>query len=242
MQVDMNLIRDIRIFEDAEENIDGKSWPSYIGKIYEYRSLICDAIIDRLLLWLRINNYSLGTFHHLYLNLTPLLGHGKVMLAKRSISKEENWLRFVDAGCDISLFNSWDITEKSSFIVQAAKNALNMITPECKNVIDKCFLEVLGGGENLPILYKEKRDERHTVKIFARITDHRDFIPIIRIYDNKDTLIEEYTLKGCERNKFIMQYSSITFGAKTFKITPRKNVYSDIFTETIKLPYKYEAI
>lgn len=239
----MNLIRDIRIFEDAEENIDYKSLPHDMGKIYEYRSLICNAIIDRVILWLRTKNYSLGEFNHLYLNLTPLLEHGKIIPAKRSVYREENWLRYVDAGCDVSLFNSWDITEKSDFIVQTAKNALILITPESENIINECFSEVLTGGESLAVLYKEKHNDQYAVKIFARIKNNRDLIPVIRIYDNQGAQIEEYTLKECEHNKFIMQYSSITIGAKSFKITPRKNSLSGLYyTETIKLPFKYETI
>lgn len=74
----MKLIRDIRLFESDEPNVDRNSIPYYIGKIYHYDHMDCLDVIQRLLFLLRHRGFCYDGFDHLYLNLTPCLPHGEM--------------------------------------------------------------------------------------------------------------------------------------------------------------------
>lgn len=231
----MNLIRDYRLYESAVPNTDGHSLPGQIGKIYDYDAWDCLDITQRLLFLLRHRAFSLGNFHHLYLNFTPLLPHGIVKAAQRSSCREDNWLRYADVGCDPEQFNGWDLQNKRNFITEAFRKATLLFTQE-QALVEECFDAVIRYGENLEIPYKEKVGNPYTVCVLVKINSEPDFIPVIRIFDADGHEIICRTLKAYGRDSFLHQFGSITIGKRSVRINPRKSFGASFFDlEPIKI-------
>lgn len=233
------LIKDIRLFELDVPNIDGNPTPDYIGKIYFYDHIECLDIIQRLLFLLRYRGFGFNSFDHLYLNFTPCVPHGEVRDVNRYNVKDFSWYQYVDAGCDITLFNTWSIKEKTDFIIESIKKAV-LIKPSSnqRQIFINTFDEVIQLGDSLLIPYKRKENENFIAEIFTRIDNNLNFIPLIRISDKYGVLKTEQELLNYGRDEFIAQMGNITIGKSSVRITPRKNQHTDFYDLTpIKLEW-----
>lgn len=234
----MSLIKDIRLFELDVPNIDGNPDPYYIGKIYQYDSMDCLDVIQRLLFLLRYRGFGYDGFDHLYLNFTPCLPHGTVQDTHLYNIREFSWFHYVDVGCDIDLFNNWELKEKTTFILQAVKEASLMKASENQGeLFETTFNEVLQKGEQLLLPYKQKEKDNIVVDISTRINDELDFLPVIRVTDKDGLVKTEQQLRRYGRDEFISQFSTISIGKHSVRILPRKNWYAEFYDLT---PIKIE--
>ncbi len=234
----IKLISDVRLFESDVPNVDGNAEPNYIGKIYEYTSLRCLDVIERLLFLLRHRGFGFDGFDHLYLNFTPCVPHGEVRDVNRYNIREFSWYHYVDVGCDTKLFNSMASEEKTAFILKSAKKAALMKSPkELQKIFEDVFDEVLEKEERLLLPYMQKENEDYVVEVFTHISDKADFIPLIRVTVKNGELIAEKELRAYRRDEFICQFGSITIGKRSVRISPRKNSYADFYDLT---PIKIE--
>ena len=224
----MNLIKDIRLFESAVPNVDGNSTPYYSGKIMRYDHMECLDVIQRLLFLLRHRGFGFGDFDHLYVNFTPCVPHGEVRDVNRSNIREFAWLHYVDAGCDVELFNSWELKEKTAFVLESVKKAAMLKAPEeMRELFESTFDEVLEQGEYLLIPYRHKENENFRVEIFVQISDELDFLPLVRVSDREGNLVTEQRLRAYGRDEFISQIGTTTIGKRSVRIANRKNWYAD---------------
>lgn len=220
----MKLIKDIRLFELDVPNIDGNDTPYYIGKIYEYDSMDCLDVIQRLLFLLRHRTFGFDIFDHLYVNFTRCVPHGEVRDVNRYNIREFSWYHYVDAGCDPELFNAWDMAAKTAFVLEAVRKAVLLMAPEDQRTLfTDSFDEVLQKGECLLLPHKRKENADHIVEVFVRINDELDFIPMIRVTDRNNAVVAEQTLRSYGRDEFISQIGTISIGKRSARITPRKN-------------------
>ena len=224
----MNLIKDIRLFESAVPNVDGNSTPYYSGKIMRYDHMECLDVIQRLLFLLRHRGFGFGDFDHLYVNFTPCVPHGEVRDVNRSNIREFAWLHYVDAGCDVDAFNSWELKEKTAFVLESVKKAAMLKAPEeMRELFANTFDEVLEQGEYLLIPYRWKENENFRVEVFVQISDELDFLPLIRVSDREGNLVAEQRLRAYGRDEFISQIGTTTIGKRSVRIANRKNWYAD---------------
>lgn len=216
------------MFESNEPNQPGYGFPCYIGKTYSLDSTDCLEVTERLMFLLRYKGFSLGEFDHLYLNFTTQLPHGEILISNR-INSYHKWYRFVDAGCDVQTFNSWDYEQKCDFVIVSIRRAIGLFTDaESAKVVDDSFEEVLRYGAELAIPYKEKQGNPYTVRVLVKITDDLDFIPVVRILDG-NSLIHEEILPSYSRDLFILQFGTISVGKKSVRITPRKSYDAEYY-------------
>lgn len=226
----MSLIKDIRLFESDVPNIDGNATPYYIGKLYQYDHMYCLDVIQRLLFLLRYRGFGFDGFDHLYLNFTPCIPHSEVRDVNRYNIREFSWYHYVDIGCSIDLFNGWELEEKTAFILEAARKASLMKTPEnMQQLFLDTFDEVSQKGEQLLLPYKRKENTDFIVEIMVRINNELDFLPLIRVIDKDGVLTAEQTLRSYGRDEFITQISTITIGKSYVRIAPRKNYYAEYY-------------
>ncbi len=229
----MKLIQDIRLFESALPNIDGQSLPGYAGTLYPFDDGDCRPMIDRLLILLRRGGFSLGGFHHLYLNFTPCLPHGEIAIAKRSVFREMNWLRYADVGCAPHIARSMDEGCRVVFVQDAIRRALLLFaTPADVPLVEDCYAKVITHGADLLIPYKEKTVGQSALHILVRITDDARWIPVIRLYE-ADQRIGEVELPPYERSEFVLQMGAVSLAKRTVKIAPRRSIqasYCDLVT------------
>lgn len=235
----MNLIKDIRLLESSVPNVDGNSTPYYCGKIIRYDHMECLDVIQRLLFLLRHRGFGFADFDHLYVNFTPCLAHGEVRDVNRSNIREFAWHQYVDVGCDVDLFNGWDLKEKTDFVLEGIKKAALLKAPEgSKTLFCETFQEVLDQGAYLLLPYKQKENENFQVEVFTYISDDVDFLPLIRVSDKKGNVLTEQRLRAYGRDEFISQIGTITIGKHSARITNRKNWYADFYgLKPIKLEW-----
>ncbi len=235
----MNLIKDIRLLESSVPNVDGNSTPYYCGKIIRYDHMECLDVIQRLLFLLRHRGFGFADFDHLYVNFTPCLAHGEVRDVNRSNIREFAWHQYVDVGCDVDLFNGWDLKEKTDFVLEGIKKAALLKAPEgSKTLFCETFQEVLDQGAYLLLPYKQKENENFQVEVFTYISDDVDFLPLIRVSDKEGNVLTEQRLRAYGRDEFISQIGTITIGKHSARITNRKNWYADFYgLKPIKLEW-----
>ena len=94
----MKVIKDIRIYKSGVENIDGNSLP------ISFADKKLNAIIGRIVMKLRENNFSLGEFDHLYINFTTCPVDGEIALSQRSIDRYYPWYRYYDVNISDDMF------------------------------------------------------------------------------------------------------------------------------------------
>ncbi len=226
----LKLISDIRLFESDVPNTDGNHTPYYIGKIYQYDSMECLDVIQRLLFLLRHRGFGFDGFDHLYLNFTPCIPHGEIRDVNRYNVREFSWYHYVDIGCGTGIFNRLTLQEKNIFVIDAAKKAMLMKAfEEQRELLENAFKEVIQNGECLLLPYKQKTNQNYNVEIFTRITNDVSFIPLIRVTDRSGALKAEQELRCYGRDEFICQIGTITIGKTSVRIAPRKNSYSDYY-------------
>ena len=220
----MNLIKDIRLFEKREPDVDGTGTPCYMRELYGFDDIDLQDIIQRLLFLLRHEGFTFGSFDHLYMNYTPSLPHGEVRHNQRSRDYYHPWYRYTDAGCDIDIFQSMTMEEQRRFLSEAIRKAVHLHADEenCA-IFDRCFDRVMALGANLEIPYKEKVSENIKITISTTISDEVDFLPIVRIYDRKGDLLLKKHLRSYGRDEFIYQFRTITLGKKSVRIQISKH-------------------
>lgn len=224
----MNLIRDIRLLESSEPNEDYHATPYYCGKIIRYDHMECLDVIQRLLFLLRHRGFGFEDFDHLYVNFTPCVPHGEVRDVNRSNIREFVWLHYVDVGCDVDLFNSWELKDKTVFVLEGIRKAALLKAPEeMREVFTQTFDEVLKQGEYLLIPYRQKENEHYRVEVFTYISDEGDFLPLIRVSDKEGNVVAEQRLRAYSRDEFISQIGTITIGKRSVRIASRKNWYAE---------------
>ena len=96
----MNVIKDIRVYRSQVENIAGNSMPQGFAN----REL--NIILHRIVMKLRENDFSMGDFNHLYVNLTTCTVEDKIALSKRGKDKYHSWFCYYDAEISQELFDT----------------------------------------------------------------------------------------------------------------------------------------
>ncbi len=221
----MNLIKDIRLYEKREPDVDGTCHATAMGSLYGFDGMDLQDIIQRLIFLLRHEGFTFGTFDHLYMNYPPTLPHGAVRHNQRSRDYYHPWYRYTDAGCDIDTFQAMSMEEQRRFLADAIGKAVHLHADEANCVIfDRCYERVMALGPELEIPYKEKTGEHLRLTISTTISDEVDFLPIVRIFDLEGNLLREEHLRSYGRDEFICQFRTITLGKRTAGIEISKSL------------------
>lgn len=223
---DLPLIRDIRLFEKETENVDGTALPTYMRQtmLYGFDSLDAQDVIQRLLFCLRSQGFMMDGFDHLYVNFTPVYPHGTVHPTLRSRDRYFPWLRFVDVGCDVERFRSMPLSEQQRFVADRICDGLYLSADEAnRQILERWIPVILEQGDQLEIPYKERKTDLYALQINLRITDDVDLIPALRVFDREGNLIYFRELRPYGRDEFLYQFSTVSIGKKTIRITPRKS-------------------
>ena len=219
----MNLIKDIRLFEKREPDVDGTGMPDHMRSLYGFDGLDMQDIIQRLVFLLRHEGFTFEKFDHLYMNYTPSLPHGEVRYSQRSRDYYHPWYRYADAGCDIGIFKAMTMDEQRRFLAEAIRKAVHIHANEINcGIFDRCYEQVMAHGPDLQIPYLEKSGDHLRLTISTTISDEVDFFPLVRIFDLDGNLLREHRLRSYGRDEFIMQFRTITLGKRSVRINPSK--------------------
>ncbi len=220
----MKIIQDIRIYRSNIENISGNSTPSdfYNPKM---SAKLC-AIFNRITMKLREKGFSMGDFHHLYINLTTCNVVGGMSLANRDIDKYHPWYRYYDVEVTDEFYDKLLTDDCTDEVVALLEELLKRFfaTPEFDSKkIHDCILEAMEQGENMTMLFKEKAGSKYKARVYLRYLENGNYYPLIRIFDLDDNFVFE---KNLPETSTLDMIGELLVGSKKVTIKPRKNYYA----------------
>lgn len=226
----MTAIKDIRIYRSSIENIDGNSLPGSL----ENDELNC--IIHRIVMKLRENDFTLGDFDHLYINLTTCHVENEIAPAKRSKDRYHSWYRYYDVEINQKFFDTLETPQSIQPITGIVERILQeyFCTQQFnKEFIHSCFYEAITQGENMLMKFKEKKTAKNKAIIYLRLLDNGLYFPLLRVFDMEDNLLLE---KDLHETYELSAFGEIQLSGKKVTIKPRKNCFaSDLEAMTFML-------
>ena len=215
----MPVIKDIRLYRSSIENISGNSLPS------SFYNQSVNCILRRIVMKLEENGFSLGDFHHLYINFTTSKVDGTISLAKREIDKYYPWYRYYDVEISEEIYNQLESETENNPIISIVEKVLNKFaTPEFDSeMIHSCISEALEQGEKMTMIFKEKTGKSNKVVVYLRYLNNGHYFPLLRVFDLENTIILE---KDLPETQSLDSYGEIQISSKKVTIKPRKNCFS----------------
>ena len=224
--MEKKIISDIRLFKSKSQN-DLSSYIPDAKKI--------NAIVNRMVMKLRENEFSLGEFDHLYINFTTCDMPEKMILSDK-VDRYHPWFRFCNIHVEEDLYNKLGSPETYNEIILCEKNVLT--TYFSSGDFDKMRIlsyiqQAVDQGEDMLMKFKEKVSSKRKAAIFLRFLDNCMFYPLLRVYDVEENLLFEKDLPQAVTLDYL---GEIQVGLKQIKIKPRKNSYT---TQNTPLIFDY---
>ena len=216
----MNTIKDIRVYRSQTENIEGNAMP------YQFVNRELSIILHRIAMKLRENDFTMGDFNHLYVNLTTCAIEDKMAPSKRGKDKYHIWYRYYDAEVSQELFDTLETSQCIRSVIEIVEQVLIKYFCTAKfnqKFIRSCVSEALSQGENMLMKFKEKKAAKNKAVIYLRYLDNGRYFPLLRIFDLKDTILLE---KNLPETNALDAYGEIQLSEKKITIKPRKNYYA----------------
>lgn len=218
-------ISDIRLFKSEAQNEYG-----YITSSFGNKKL--NAVINRVVMKLRENAFSLGEFDHLYINFTTCAMSEKIRLSNE-VDRYHPWFRYCSVQIEKDLYDKLGSTETWDQIIQWVGNVL--ITFFASENFDEtrilsCIHQAVTQGENMLMKFKEKVSATRRAVIFLRFLDTCRFYPLLRVYDQEENLLFEKDLPETVALDYL---GEIQVSAKRVTVKPRKNVFTGQFSPLV---------
>lgn len=213
------IISDIRLFKSELQNEYG----NYITESFGDKRL--NAIVKRMVMKLRENEFSLGEYDHLYVNFTTCNMAEKINLSDQ-VDRYHPWFRYCNIHVEEALYEKLGSPESWDEIVLHIKNVLTTyFTSEdfTETNILSCVQQAVEQGEDMLMKFKEKVSAKRKAVIFLRFLDTCRFSPLLRVYDAEENLLFE---KDLPQTVALDYLGEIQVSANKVTIKPRKNAYT----------------
>ena len=223
------IISDIRLFKSESQNEYG----GYITDSFADKKL--NAIMKRVAMKLRENEFSLGEFDHLYVNFTTCDMSEKMNLSDK-VDRYHPWLRYCHIHVEEDLYNKLGSPETWNEIMLCIQNALTTYFASedfGETHILSCVQQAVDQGEDMLMKFKEKVSTKRRAVIFLRFLDTCRFSPLLRVYDTEENILFE---KDLPQTVALDYLGEIQVSAKRVTIKPRKNAYT---TQNKSMVFEY---
>ena len=213
------IISDIRLFKSESQNEYG----DYITCSFGDKKL--NAIVNRVVMKLRENEFSLGEFDHLYINFTTCEMAEQMNLSDK-VDRYHPWFRYCSVHIENDLYSKLGTIETWDSIIRWIENVLiAYFTSEefDETHICSCVQQAVEQGENMLMKFKEKVSTKRKAVIFLRFLDTCRFSPLLRVYDAEENLLFE---KDLPQTVALDYLGEIQVSAKRVTIKPRKNAHT----------------
>ena len=214
----MKKISDIRLYKSSSKNEFG----SFITESFGSKKL--NALIKRIVMKLRENNFSFGEFDHLHINFTTCDITSEIELSD-SIDNYHPWYRYCNIKVDVDLYNNIDSDSNSSLIIDWVERALYLFESDDFNInrINDCITESLEQKENMLMKYKEKETNNKRAIVYLRFLDTCEYSPLLRLFYNKGTIILE---KDLPKSITLDYIGEILVKKENIVIKPKRNAFT----------------
>jgi len=215
----MKTIKDIRLYKSEKINDFGLP----ITTSFTNKKL--SAVIHRIVMKLREQEFSLGDFDHLYINFTICNIPREIELSEK-VDREHPWYRYCSVKINEELYFKLDSEESNKIILKSIEKVLVscFATEEFdEKLIHNCVKEAIEYGEDMLMLFKEKSTSNRKAKIFLRYLDSFKYLPLLRVYDCNDSIIFE---KDLPETITLDCFGNIQLSSKKITIKPRKNIFA----------------
>lgn len=218
----MAIIQDIRIYRCKVENFTGVNPEGF------FNPKLC-AVTRRICMKLREKEFSMGDFHHLYINLTTCLEEGTVKPANKEPDRYFPWYRYYDVGISQELYNILESEECIQSVAELLEKVLKSQFStaefnECK--ISDCVSEAVTQGEDMLMKFKEKITSKGKAVLYLRYLDNGRYFPLLKVFDADENLILE---KNLPESQTLDNFGQISLTSKKVTISPRKNSRSEFY-------------
>jgi hypothetical protein len=213
------IISDIRLFKsDFQNEYGGYNTISFGGKKL-------NAIVKRVVMKLRENEFSFGEFDHLYINFTTCEMAEKMSLSDKT-DRYDPWYRYCSFYIEKEQYQKLGSPETHDNIIHWISSILvAYFTSEDfdESRIRSCVQQAIEQGEDMLMKFKEKISTKRKAVIFLRYLDTCKFYPLLRVYDTEDNLLFE---KDLPETLTLDYLGDIQISAKRVAIKPRKNAFT----------------
>ncbi len=220
------IISDIRLYKCDAQNEFG---------IISFGNKELNAIVKRIVMKLRENQFSFGEFDHLYINFTTCDMVQEISLSEK-VDRYHPWYRYCDIHIEKNLYDALGSPQTYKDIIHSIRTIL--ITCFATENFDKsqilsCVHHAVEEGENMLMKFKEKVSSKRKAVVFLRYLDTCRFYPLLRVYDMEDNLLFEQDLP---ETLMLDCLGEIQVSTKKVTIKPRKNAF-DIVQEALVFEY-----
>lgn len=211
-------IADIRLFKtDSME--DGDTFTTSFGD----KKL--NAIIQRVVMKLRENEFSLGEFDHLYINFTTCDVAGSMSLSDE-VDRYNPWYRYCHIHVEKEQYRKLGSGEAADEVIHWISTVL--VTYFSTGDFDKaricsCIHEAIEQGEKMLMKFREKVSGKRKAVVYLRYLDTCRFYPLLRVYDTEENLLFE---KDLPETLTLDYLGEIQISAKKVTVKPRKNAFT----------------
>ena len=135
------------------------------------------------------------------------------------------WYRYCNIKVDVDLYSNLDSDTNSSLIINWVEKVLCLFESDDFNVnrINDCITEALEQKENMLMKYKEKEANNKKAIIYLRFLDTCKYFPLLRLFDNKGTIILEKDLPESITLDYI---GEILVKKENIVIKPKRNTFT----------------
>ena len=210
------LISDIRLYKSDPEA--GVETVSFAGKEL-------NAIVKRIVMKLRENQFSFGEFDHLYINFTTREMPQPISLSDK-VDSYHPWYRYCDVHMEKERYDTLGSPETYNEIVRDIRTILVacFATEDFgESLILECVRQAVDEGERMLVRFKEKATAKRRAVIFLRYLDTCRFHPLLRVYDPEEQLLFEKDLPEAVMLDYL---GEIQVSMKKVTIKPRKNAFT----------------
>lgn len=213
------IIADIRLYKsDSKNDFGGYNTISFADKKL-------NAIVQRVVMKLRENGFSLGEFDHLYINFTTCDTAESMMLSDK-VDRYFPWYRDCVVRVERDFYQKLGSTEANDGVVHRIRTVLVAFfsTEDFDGSrIRSCVQQAVEQGEEMLMKFKEKVSTKRKAVVFLRYLDTCRFYPLLRVYDAEDTLLFE---KDLPETLTLDCMGDIQLTTKRVTIKPRKNAFT----------------
>ena len=234
------ILKDIRFYESEYENIDGKSMPHELGKLF-IPTADTNYIGKRIARKLNELKYTYGEFDHIYINLSTAINENNLVVSNRNIDKR---IKYPDIGINSEKINSLSDSDKNNFIKSTTFKLLRHISTDTNlELVNKTERLISEFETEIKIHFKTKETSSYKIDIYYQIAAISGGTQAFIEYKNKKS-------NACSFGNYKLHFyediytlvDTISLDDDRIILKPKKSFIAGIQNERYKTPIELRLL